>query len=158
MPNRPYNIDTYNSTLKSEVTTLTIIAVILSIIFIAIIVYSIIQIKNDKSKKLPYIQLIVAIAVFIFLAISLGSQIISYTNDITEEAYIQYEGPVTVRTEKQIILGGLPTGYTEYVISFEHNGKQIELSMRKDYGLVGDIDNIYIVYSQHSNYILEIEK
>ena len=158
MPNLLNNIDKYTSTLKSELIKLIIIALLLAIIFIAFIVYSILQIKKDKSKKFPYIQLISVIAIFIFLGISLGSQMASFAKDIKEEAYVLYEGPATVREERQVIFGGLPTGYTEYIISFEQDGKQIELSTRKNCGFEYNIEKIYIVYSKHSNYILEIKK
>ncbi len=157
MPNID-NIDLYNSILKSEVTQLAIIATVLCIIFIAIIVYSIIQIKKDKTKKFPYFQLIASLAIFIFLGISLGSQIISFTKDINEEAYILYEGPAVVREERHVTFGGLPTGYTEYIISFEQDGEQLELSTRKNYGFDNNVEKIYIVYSKHSNYILEIKE
>jgi hypothetical protein len=151
-----YNIENYESVLISEIIKLTIIAVILSLLFVAIIVYSIIQIKNDSTKKLPYIQLVGSIALFVLLAISLGLQIISYAKDITEETYIQYEGPANIRTERQIVFGGIPTGYTEYIVSFEQDGELIELSMRKSCGLTGEIEKVYIVYSKHSKYIFEI--
>lgn len=158
MPNID-NIDLYNSILKSKVTQLAIIAIVLCIIFIAIIVYSIIQIKEDKTKKFPYFQLIAMIVIFIFLGISLGSQIMSFTKDINEEAYILYEGPAAVREKRQVILGGrLPTAYTEYIISFEQDGEQLELSTRKNYGFDNNVEKIYIVYSKHSNYILEIKE
>ena len=97
-----------------------------------------------------------AIIVFIFLLIPLSSQISSFTKDIVEQKYVQYEGPANVRAERKIILGGIPTGYTEYIISFEYNGEQIELSMRKDPGIEGNVEKIYIAYSQYSEFILEI--
>ena len=152
------DIDSYNSALKSELTKLIIVAVVLFIIFIGISVYSIVQIKKDKSKKLPYVQLVVTVVMFAFLGISLGSQISSFAKDIDQEAYVLYEGPATVREEHQVVFGDLPTGYTEYIISFEQDGEQIELSMRKDYELYENIEKIYIVYSKHSNYILELKK
>lgn len=157
MPNLN-NIDSYNSTLKSEVTQLIIIATVLSIIFISIIVYYIIQIKKNRTKKLPYVLLIGVIAIFIFLGISLGLQISSFAKDINEEAYMLYEGPATVREERQVIFGSLPTVDTEYIISFEHNGELIELSTPKDYGFPDNTEKIYIVYSRYSNYILEIKE
>lgn len=156
MPNYSYDIENYESILKSEVMKLSIIAVILLILFAVIIIYSILQIKNDRTKKSPYIQLIGAIVLLVFLVISLGSQILSYTKDITEKSYMQYEGPANIRTEHQVIFGGIPTGYNEYIVSFNHDGNQIELSMRKDCGLSGDIDKVYIVYSKYSNYVFEI--
>lgn len=156
MPNYSYDIEKYDSMLKSEVMKLSIIAIVLLVLFVVIIVYSILQIKNDRTKKSPYIQLIGAIALLVFLGISLGSQILSYTKDITEKSYMQYDGPANIRIEHQVIFGGIPTGYNEYIISFNHDGNQIELFMRKDYGLSGDIDKVYIVYSKYSNYVFEI--
>lgn len=156
MQNHSYNIDLYSSALKSEVIKLYIVATVLSILFIFVIVCSIIQIKKEKTKKIPYVQLLVAIIVFIFLLIPLSSQISSFTKDIVEQKYVQYEGPANVRAERKIILGGIPTGYTEYIISFEYNGEQIELSMRKDPGIEGNVEKIYIAYSQYSEFILEI--
>lgn len=151
-----YNIEKYESVLKSEVVKLTIIAAVLVILFIAIIVFSLSEIKSDRTKKMPYVQLVGSVVVFIFLAFSLGSQIISYEKDIAEKAYMQYEGPVTFETKRHIIFGGLPTGYIEYVVSFEQGEDIIELHTRKDYGFTGDIKKIYIVYSKYSNYVFEI--
>lgn len=163
MQNQSLNVDLYNSTLKSEVIKLSIIAVALVAIFAFIIIYSIIEIKSKKSKSnkkakiIPYIQLFAAIGIFVFLSVSLGSQIVSFSRDLAEEAYILYEGPANVRTENRVIFGGLPTGYTEYIISFEQNGKSVELYTRKDYGLGENMGKVYIVYSQYTNSILEFE-
>ena len=85
MQNHSYNIDLYSSALKSEVIKLYIVAIVLSILFIFVIVCSIIQIKKEKTKKIPYVQLFVAIIVFIFLLIPLSSQISSFTKDKVEQ-------------------------------------------------------------------------
>ena len=155
MPNRTYNIEIYESTLRSEIIKLSVIAIILILLFVGIIIYSILQIKRDRVKKLPYIQLLCAILLMIFLSTSLGVQLISYGKDISEASYIQYEGPVHIRTDRQIVFGGIPTGYNEYIISFTHDGQHIELATRENPNFSGDIDKVYIVYSKHSNYIFE---
>ncbi len=155
MSNYPFNVEMYNSVLKAEVVKLAIIAIVLTLIFVFVIVYSAIQIKSDKTKKTPYIQLFLAIVIGVFLLISLSSQISLLTKDIAEETYVQYKGSANIRAERQIIFGGIPTGYTEYIISFEQEGKAVELAMRKDYGLIGSVEEIYIVYSQQSNFVLE---
>ena len=155
MPTHSYNIEKYESILKSEATKLTIIAVMLSFVLIALIVYSVFEIKNNRTKIIPYIQLIGSLVLSVFLIITLGSQINSYTKDIAEKTYLQYEGSANIRVEKQILHGGIPATSTDYIISFEHNGEKIEL-FTKNYGLTGDIEKIYIVYSKYSHYILEI--
>ena len=157
MPNKAYDIDQCTSSLKSEVTTLTVVAIVLLVLFVTVIVCSILQIKNDKSKKLPYIQIIVAFMIFVFLSVSLGTQISSYSKDLSQNSYVQYEGVAKIHTRKQLVWGGIPTGYTEYVVSFELDGEQIELYMRKDPGFVGDVDNVFIVYAKHSKYIIDFE-
>lgn len=151
----PNDIEKYESTLRNEIVKLSVIATVLILLFIGIIIYSFLQIKLDKTKKLPYIQLFATIVLLVFLSISLGLQIISYAKDISEASYIQYEGPVCIRMERQIVFGGIPTGYNEYIISFTHDGQQIDLAMRKDPKLSGDIEKAYVVYSKHSNYIFE---
>ena len=156
MPTRSYNISVYDSILKSELVKLLIIAAVLVVIFVSMIIYSVVQIRNDKTRKTPYVQLIAVILVSMFLLTSLGSQIFAFGKDIVEEAYIQYEGPVNVRTKRIVVFGGIPTGHDEYIISFEYNGEYIELSTRKDYGMNGNIENLYIVYSRRSKFILEI--
>lgn len=156
MPNYPYNVEIYTSLLKSEMTKLTIIAIALALIFIFVIVYSALQIKNDRTQKMPYIQLVLSVVIGLFLLFALGSQISAFAKDVTNAAYIQYVGPVDIREEGQIILGGIPTGYTEYIISFEQDGKNVELAMRKDYGLRGYVEKVYIVYAQNANFILEL--
>ena len=157
MLNHSYNLDLYNSTLKSEVIKLSIIAIFLFLLFVGMFLYSFVQIKNERTKKIPYIQLLAVIVIFSFLSVSLGSQICSFTKDILDETYLQYEGSANIRTEQKVVFGGIPTGYSEHLISFEHNGEHIELSTRKDYGIDGDIEKIYIVYSQHSRFILEFK-
>ena len=157
MPDHTYDINKCTSLLKSEVTKLTIVAIVLLILFVAVIVLSIVQIKNDKLKKLPYVQIVAALIIFGFLSVSLGIQISSYSKDLSQNSYVQYEGAAAIQTRKQLIFGGIPTGYTEYVVSFELDGEQIELYMRKDPGFVGDINNVFIVYAKHSTHIIDFE-
>ena len=85
MPNYSYDIKNCESILKSEVVKLSIIALILLLLFAGIIIYSIVQIKSDRMKKSPYIQLIGAVVLIVFLAIALGSHILSNETDIAEE-------------------------------------------------------------------------
>lgn len=150
MSNHSYDVETYNATLQSEVNKLWGIGIVLLIVLIAMIVYSIVLIKEDKTKKFPYIQLIGVVVISAFLTISFSSSIISYSKDISEEAYIQYEGPATI--SKRRIFG---TWLDEYVISFNNNGEQVTLSTRKDYETEGNIEKLYIVYAQNSEEILE---
>lgn len=157
MPNHSYDINECTLLLKSEVTKLTIIAIVLFILFISVIVLSILQIKNDGSKKLPYAQIVASLLIFCFLSISLVIQIFSYYEDLTQSSYVQYEGEAIIQTRKQIILGGIPTGYTEYVISFEQGGKYVELYMSKEPDLVGEVNEIFVIYAKHSNYIIDFE-
>lgn len=156
MPSRPFNIDKYNTLLKSEVTKLTVILIVLFILFVCVIILSINQKK--RNKKAAYVQLVLTLIIFPFLLVSLITQIGSFNKDITSNAYIQYEGPVSIQTKKQLILGGINSAYTEYIISFEYRSMQYELSVNKNYGFSGNTDNLYIVFSEHSKYILEIEK
>ena len=155
MSNHSYNIETYNATLQSEVNKLWGIGIVLLIVLITMIVYSIVLIKEDKTKKIPYIQLIGVVVISVFLTISFSSSIISYSKDISEEAYIQYEGPATISKRRKVVLGNIPTWYNEYVVSFNNNGEQVTLSTRKDYETEGNIENLYIVYAQNSGEILE---
>lgn len=155
MPDYPYDVQLYNSSLKMEIIKLSMIAIVLILIFVYMIISSAIQIKRNKTKKTTWILLFATIAIGVFLSIPLVSQISLFTKDIKEETYIQYIGPATIREECQIIFGGIPTGYAEYIISFQQEGKYVELATRKDYGLNGGVEKLYIVYSQHSGFILE---
>jgi len=156
MPDYPYNVEIYTSLLTSEMTKLIIIAIVLALIFTFVIVYSALQIKEDKYKKIPYIQLVLSVVIGVFLLFSLGSQISAFAKDISCEEYIQYVGSVDIKEERQIIFGGIPTGYTEYIISFEQNGKKVELAERKDYGLSGHVEKVYIVYAENTKFILDL--
>lgn len=149
-------MEAYNATLTAEVNKLWGIGIVLLIVLIAMIVYSIVLIKEDKTKKFPYIQLIGVVVISIFLTISFGSSIASYSKDISEEAYIQYEGPATISKRRKVVLGNIPTWYNEYVVSFDNNGEQVTLSTRKDYETECNIENLYIVYAQNSGEILEL--
>ncbi len=155
MSNHSYNVEAYNASLQAEVNKLWGIGIVLLIVLIAMIVYSIVLIKEDKTKKFPYIQLIGVVVISIFLTISFGSSIVSYSKDISEEAYVQYEGPATISKRRKVVLGNIPTWYNEYVVSFDNNGEQVVLSTRKDYETEGNIENLYIVYAQNSGEILE---
>ena len=95
------------------------------------------------------------VVISVFLTISFGSSIVSYSKDISEEAYVQYEGPATISKRRKVVLGNIPTWYDEYVVSFDNNGEQVVLSTRKDYETEGNIENLYIVYAQNSGEILE---
>lgn len=155
MQNHSYDVETYNSTLQSEINKLWLIGILLLIVLIAMVVYSIILIREDKTKKFPYVQLIGVVVISAFLITSFGLTLISYSKDITEEAYIQYEGPATISKRRKVVLGNIPTWYYEYIVSFNNNGEQVELSTRKDYETEGAIENLYIVYAQNSGEILE---
>ncbi|MBQ9919939.1 MAG: hypothetical protein IJO49_03840 [Clostridia bacterium] len=155
MPNHTYNVEAYNDIMQTELNKLWGIGALLLIVLIAIVVYSIVLIKEDKKKKFPYIQLIGVVLVSVFLMVSFGSSIVSYSTDLHEEAYIQYEGPATISKRRKVVLGNIPTWYNEYYVSFNNNGEKVELSTRKDYEKEGNIENLYIVYAQNSGEILE---
>ena len=155
MSNHSYDVGTYNAALQSELKKLYGIGIVLLIVLIAIVVYSIVLIKEDKTKKFPYVQLIGVIVISVFLITSFTSSIISYSKDISEEAYIQYEGPATITKRRKVVFGNTPTWYNEYVVSFNNNGERVALSTRRDYGTEGVVENLYIVYAQNSGEILE---
>ncbi|MBR2320032.1 MAG: hypothetical protein IKA50_04535 [Clostridia bacterium] len=155
MPNHTYNVEAYNSIMKAELNKLWGIGALLLIVLIVIVVYSVVLIREDKKKKFPYIQLIGVVLVSIFLMVSFGSSIVSYSTDLHEEAYIEYEGPATISKRRKVVLGNIPTWYNEYVVSFDNNGEQVELSTRKDYEKEGKIEQLYIVYAKNSGVILE---
>lgn len=156
MPNHTYDVEGYNSIMQTELNELWGIGVLLLIVLIAMVVYSVVLIREDKKKKLPYIQLICVLLVSVFLMVSFGASIVSYSTDLTGEAYIQYEGPATISKRRKVVLGNIPTWYNEYVISFDNNGKQVELTTRKDYDKEGNIEQLYIVYAENSGEILEL--
>ena len=155
MSHHAYDIDAYNSTLQSELNKLWGIGILLLIVLIAMVIYSIVLIQEDRNKKFPYIQLISVVVISVFLITSFSYSVFLHSKDISEEAYIQYEGPATISKRRKVVLGSIPTWYNEYVVSFNNNGEQVELSTRKDYGTEGDIEYLYIVYAQNSGKILK---
>ncbi len=155
MPYHAYDVETYNTKIKSELNTLWIIGAILLIIIVAIVVYSIVLIRDDKTKKFPYIQLICVCVIAVFLIISFSSSIFRYSKDLSDEAYVQYEGPASIVKKRKMVLGNIPTWYNEYVVTFNNNGENVELSTRKDNETEGSIEKIYIVYAENSGEILE---
>lgn len=155
MSNHSYNVEAYNATLQAELNKLWVIGILLLIVLIAMVVYSLVLIKEGKTKKFPYVQLIGVVIISIFLMFSFGCSIISYSKDLADEAYIQYEGPAAISKQRKVVLGNIPTWYNEYVVAFENNGEQITLSTRKNYEKDGNIENVYIVYAQNSGIILE---
>lgn len=155
MSNNPFDVESYNATMQSEVNKLFGIGILLLVVLVAMVAYSIVLIKDDKTRKFPYVQLIAVVVISMFLITSFGASIISYSKDISKEAYIQYEGPATINKRRKVVLGNIPTWYDEYVISFDNNGEHITLSTRKNYKVEGEIENLYIVYAQYSGKILE---
>lgn len=155
MSNHSYNVETYNVALQSEVNKLWGIGILLLVVLIAMVVYSIVLIKEDRTKKFPYVQLIGVVVISVFLITSFSYSVILHSKDIAEKAYIQYEGPATISKKRKVVLGNIPTWYNEYVVSFNNNGEQVTLSTRKDYGTEGDIEKLYIVYAQNTGKILE---
>ena len=158
MPNHLYDVEKYNSILQSEVNKLWGIGILGLIVLVAMVVYSIFLIREDKTKKFPYVQLVAVVVISVFLITSFGLSVSSYSKDLTEEAYIQYEGPATISKRRKVVFGNIPTWYDEYIVSFHNNGEKVELSTRKDYETEGDIENLYIVYAQNSGVILEFIK
>ena len=172
MLNHSYSIAEYQSTLKSVRTTLIITYICLTLLFIGIIVYLVKKIKTDfektnkkknKKKNIPlslaYCLLIGLIVFFVLISTSLLRQIADYSQDISEEAYVQYEGAANIKKDT-IISGGvgrLPSYSVNYIISFEQNGEPIELVSDKYCNQTGDIKKIYIVYTKHSKHILEFK-
>ncbi len=150
-------MDKYNSILQSELNKMLGIGIALLIVLIAIVVYSVVLIKEDRKKKFPYIQLVCVVLISIFLTVSFGYDIILYSKDINNEAYIQYEGPISISEKRRVVFGNIPTWYKDYVISFKYNGETVELATRKDYGIQGNIENCYIVYAENSKEILELQ-
>ena len=155
MSNHSYDVEAYNAVLQSELKKLWGIGIVLLLVLIAIVVYSIVLIKEDKTKKFPYVQLIGVIVISVFLIASFSSSIVSYSKDLSVEAYIQYEGPATISKRRKVVFGNIPTWYNEYVVSFNNNGERVALSTRRDYGTEGVVENLYIVYAQNSGEILE---
>lgn len=91
------------------------------------------------------------------LSVCLGNQIGTFLKDLNQDSYVVYQGTATVRTKREVRYGGIPTAYTEYVISFEQAGKKIELYTRKEPKRTGDVDEVFIVYAEHSNYMIEFD-
>ena len=160
-----YDVDKCRTLLKSQVTILTLVAVGLLVLFVSVVVLSIVEIKNGKKKKgkakklpyVPYVQIAVALVIFCFLSVCLGNQIGTFLKDLNQDSYVVYQGTATVRTKREVRYGGIPTAYTEYVISFEQAGKKIELYTRKEPKRTGDVDEVFIVYAEHSNYMIEFD-
>lgn len=170
-----YDVDKCRTLLKSQVTILTLVAVGLLVLFVAVVVLSIVEIKNGKKKNdkkkngktkkgkakklpyVPYVQIAVALVIFCFLSVCLGNQIGTFLKDLNQDSYVVYQGTATVRTKREVRYGGIPTAYTEYVISFEQAGKKIELYTRKEPKRTGDVDEVFIVYAEHSNYMIEFD-
>lgn len=151
-----YKADLYNSILKTELVKFTIFAVILLVILISIIIGFLMEIKKNKAKKRLYVELFLVIAVFVFIFSSLFTQIVLFSMDIRSKSYICYVGPANIRAERKIAWGGIPTGYTEYVISFKNDANTVELFSRKKPKIVGNVDKVYIEYSKHSEFLFNL--
>lgn len=149
------NIEKYDSILKTELVKLAVVFGVLLLLLACVVWIYIPQMKKRKRKS-TYIQLGLLVLVFSFLLVSLGIQIGSYGKDLADHSYIRYERAIQVRKRRQWVLGGVPTSYSEYEISFEYEGVRYALFATRDPGADGEADNYYIVFSEHSECILEI--
>lgn len=157
MSNYSYDINECISALKTELTMLIIIAIVLPILFISAMIFSASEIKDNKTKKSPYVKIIALIVVFCFMFVSLGRGIASCADDLTQRSFVEYKGSAKIESRKQFVFGGIPTSYTEYVISFEQDGKEVELVTKKRPDLIGDVDEIFIVYAKHSEFVIDFD-
>lgn len=163
MSNYSYDINECISALKTELTMLIIIAIVLPILFISAMIFSVSEIKDNKTKKSPYVKIIALIAlialivVFCFMFVSLGRGIASCSDDLTQRSFVEYKGSAKIESRKQFVFGGIPTSYTEHVISFEQDGKEVELVTKKRPDLIGDVDEIFIVYAKHSEFVIDFD-
>ncbi len=160
MSNYSYDINECISALKTELTMLIIIAIVLPILFVSAMIFSVSEIKDNKTKKSPYVKIIALIAlivVFCFMFVSLGRGIASCSDDLTQRSFVEYKGSAKIESRKQFVFGGIPTSYTEYVISFEQDGKEVELVTKKRPDLIGDVDEIFIVYAKHSEFVIDFD-
>lgn len=156
MSNYFYDVEKYSAILKAELNWFVIIEAIFVILLVALIWYAIAQAKENKNKNPLFSWVGTAIVATVFLGTALGFQMASYVQDIGEEAYIQYEGPASIRAEQQSSSGRYSRSYTEYIISFYHNGKYIDLTVEdKELEREGNIEKIYVVYSERSTCLLE---
>ena len=149
MSGHTFAVELYDSVLKSKIITLLVVAIVLLVCFVVAAFYCIREIK-DKKTKLSYVVFLGVVTIFLFLLISLGSQILTYCKDYIEKAYVQYEGSATI--QEQTVFGRNPS---DYIISFVQDGELVELVSKKKYE-VGDVEKIYIVYTKHSKCIIEI--
>ena len=157
MQNRFFDVDLYDSIMKSKITTLSVIAVALTIVFGLLITYSIVEIRENIKAKIKYVQLFVFVVIYLFLIISLILQIFGINKDFVAKNYVQYEGLAKINTERFTAYGALPTSYEETVIRFEYGGEHIKLSTEKRYPINQENVKIYIVYSENSKVILDLE-
>lgn len=95
MSDHLYDVGKCRTLLKSQVAILTLVAIGLFILFVSVVVWSIVEIKNakkknDKKKKgkvkklpyVPYVQIAVALIVFCFLSVCLGNQMGTFLKDL----------------------------------------------------------------------------
>ena len=80
-----------------------------------------------------------------------------YDAKISLYSFVEYKGSAKIESRKQFVFGGIPTSYTEYVISFEQDGKEVELVTKKRPDLIGDVDEIFIVYAKHSEFVIDFD-
>lgn len=155
MPNRPYNVEEYETALKAILIESTIFAALFLVLFVALITMAIHSYRGQKKPKKWSLVINLMIVVFAFALIgsSLGSKILSCHKDINEQAYIQYEGIATFEEDTSIA----SRARRPYSIFFEQNGVQVELYASNIRESINNIEEVYIVYSKHAGAIIEIE-
>lgn len=158
MASFPYDIEKYNSVLGKQVAIFVVGAIIVVIMFSVLAVMFAREIKEDKTKKFPYVRLVLAIVLGATLFFGVVHKIFNLSKDIAQEAYIQYEGSLSVKEHHWRFFGVSGITHTDYIITFEQDGNIIELSLNKNYALTGDVENVYLVYSKRSMEILEFIK
>ena len=154
MLNRLENTEHYDAIMRSSLIQYSVLAAALVLLFIILLVQTINMIRQGRTKKWPYAQLVGYILIFTLIGNTVGSRVICHAKDISEQAYIQYEGAATTKLDRTIV-GGVT--HNNHTISFESNGKQVELFLEETPPFIGNFNEVYLVYAKRSRVVLEIK-
>lgn len=152
----PHSVVTYTAKLQSEATRLTVIAVASAALLILSLVCFVPQIRKAPRKKGAYLALFCFALLTVVLLSTCVPRLFSYSKDIAEESYVQYLGPVEIEEEQPKILGCIPMGEAQYRISFEQDGKRVELQTEKDATPWEQTDRVCVIYGQSSGHLFKI--
>ena len=155
------NLDAYRQAFKNDVTIWVICFVLFTAILVGLLTYEILKIKKmgkkAKGKILTIILVSLLIPMCVILEVGMFRHIALCVKDLSEDAFLVYEGPVSIQEESYVsMVWRTVIREHDYVIRFEHNGEDVKLITKdSDVLPLGNRECVRIIYTKHARELIE---